>query len=158
VLLACLPAAAARVEFRFDAEADFSSYATYAWLTGKPAARQSAQNVIVETLDAELSREGLRRVAHEADLYVAVWVIPGKHSLKELADPVAWEYWTGVRSTDALEVGAGTLIIDLIDGETDQLVWRSLSAGSVKGSVQRIRRRLPKTVAGMFENYPPPPR
>jgi hypothetical protein len=158
LLLAFLPAEAGGLEVRFDEKADFDSYSTFTWLQGKPAARQSAQDVIEATLVDELAREGLSLVEHDADLYVAVWVIPGKHSLRELDDPVAWDYWTGVQTTDALDVGEGTLIVDLIDGESDQLVWRALSSGSVKGNVKRIKRRLPGKVAHMFDSYPPPTR
>ena len=158
LLAAALPASAARVEMKFDAGADFTGHETYTWLHGKSAHREGVQGTIMDAVERELASEGLRPVAEEGDLYVAAYVLPGEHTLDELSDPHAWEYWTGVRTTDTYGVGGGTLVVDLIDGGTDQVVWRAVSSGSVKGSVKKIENRLPKTLSKMFTSYPPPAR
>ena len=155
LLLIALPATAAQVEVKFDSQADFSGYETYTWLSGNPAHREGAQETIMEAVERELASEGLRPVAEEGDLYVAAYVLPGEHTLEDLAHPSAWDYWTGVRTTDAYGVGGGTLVVDLVDGRTDQVVWRVLSSGSVKGSAKQIEKRLPRAISKMFDSYPP---
>ena len=153
IVLALLPAAAGEV--KFDGEADFSSFRTYAWQEGTDARRASAQSTIMAAVEQELAGKGLTPADSDPDLYVATWVLVDRHTLAELSKPDQWEYWTGVSSVDAYQVGAGTLIIDLVDAETEGVVWRSLSTGTVRGPAKKIRKRLPKMVRKMLLDYPP---
>ena len=153
IVLGLLPAAAGEV--KFDGEADFSSFRTYAWQEGTEARRASAQSTIMAAVEQELAGKGLTPADSGPDLYVATWVLVDRHTLAELSKPDQWEYWTGVSSVDAYQVGAGTLIIDLVDAETGGIVWRSLETGNVRGSTNRLRKRLSKLVRKMFRSYPP---
>jgi hypothetical protein len=153
IVLAVLPAGAGELEF--DKSADFSGYRTYAWKEGTEARRDDAQATITAAVEQELAGKGLTPVESDPDLYVATYVLVDAHSLEELSKPGQWEYWTGVSSVDAYQVGAGTLIIDLVDAETGGVVWRSLATGTVRGAAKKIRKRLPKMVRKMLLDYPP---
>ena len=61
----------AGVEVGFDESADFSSYSTYRWRAGTPAARPEIQKMIVAAIESRLGDAGLRRIdSGRPDLYV----------------------------------------------------------------------------------------
>ena len=49
----------------------------------------------------------------------------------------------------------GTLIVDLYDARTKQLVWRGTAAGTLSDKPEKNTAKMNKAVAKMFEQYPP---
>ena len=109
----------AEVDAEFSAAFDFSAYSTYAWHEGTPAQRDAAERRIRSGVDWELAAVGLRRVDEGADVWVVTHVLVDRHTLDDLSDRNYWKFYTGVRSVDAFDVGAGTLVIDLVDADLD---------------------------------------
>ena len=53
---------------------------------------------------------------------------------------------------------AGTLVVDILDAETNVLIWRGWAQGSLEGVLgnrERLRRRINDSVTHMFETLPP---
>jgi hypothetical protein len=150
-----VPAAAAKVNVDYRPGTDFSSYRTYAWTDGTPARRDMVQVRIIEAVRRELAEAGLRPVDSHADVYVATHVLVDAHTLQDLEDPDDWEFWTGVGNIDAVDVGAGTLVIDLVDRASGRLVWRGLAATGVSGIPSKKLKKIDKLVGKLFRLYPP---
>lgn len=52
---------------------------------------------------------------------------------------------------------AGTLVVDIVDAESNVLIWRGWAQGSldgVLGNQERLRRRINESVKEMFETLP----
>jgi hypothetical protein len=153
---ALLPSASsAGVSVDYRQATDFSRYATYALADGTPARREMAQDRIVEAVRRELASDGLRLVQSNADLYVATHVLVDKHTLQELSKPDQWEFWTGITDVDAYDLGAGTLVIDFVDGESGQLVWRGLVTTDVRGIPSEKMKKIDKLVGKLLRQFPP---
>ena len=88
------------------------------------------------------------------DVYVSTYVLVDKHTLRELADPSTWEFYTGMTVTDAYSVQAGTIVIDIVDSASNHVVWRGLAAGKVTGTVAKNEKKLDKALRKMFKQYP----
>jgi hypothetical protein len=154
LILVVTSTALARVESTVDESIDFTAYKTYAWQEGVPSRSPRVQKAVVEAVDLELQARGLQRLETGADVYVATYILVDRHTLEDLSDPTQWEFWTGQRAINAYQVQAGTLVIDLIDAETKEVAWRSLSSKSVKGPLDKITKSLPQLVRKLFRTYP----
>jgi hypothetical protein len=49
----------------------------------------------------------------------------------------------------------GTLVIDMYDGKTKQLLWRGTAEGTLSDKANKNENKLEKAVAKMFKNFPP---
>ena len=143
-----LTALAATVAFaasqaEYDPAVDFSVYRTYAWQEGTRARRPEAQTLIVDSVERDLLRKGLTRVEQDPDFYVATHALVDQHTPKELADPTYWDFVTGVTNIDAFAVRGGTLVVDVIDANTMERVWRGVAwrANPSRASRPRHSRR-----------------
>ena len=139
-----------------DREVVFSSYRTYAWHEGRPAASDLLQQRIVSAVDDELKARGLHETDETPDLYVVTHSVFNTDDADRpnTEDPLAdWRGWGGGWSRTPADVPAvsfGTLFIDMIDARSGKLVWRGLRSGS-----QGNGKKIDKTVSKMFSGLPP---
>jgi hypothetical protein len=49
----------------------------------------------------------------------------------------------------------GTLVIDMYDAKTKQLLWRSSAEGTLSDKAAKNENKLDKAVAKMFKDFPP---
>jgi len=155
LMLVWVGAALASTSFDYDKSAEFAGYRTYAWKDGVPARHSGVEQAIVDAVDLELAAKGLRRVDEAPDLFVATYVLADEQRLRDLEDSVYWNFVTGVTTIGPADVQAGTLVIDLVERESDRVVWRGLSAGTVKGTPNKISKRVGKVVRRILRDYPP---
>ena len=165
-LLLALPAAAS-VSVDFDEDNDFSGYKTYSWVDGTPAKNDLSHKRIVEAIEAQLAAKGLTQTEGKADVYVAYH---GAVDAQQRLNVSNYGYgtWGGYRgyrgwgvsgstSVTSYDVHIGTLIIDIIDTGTDQLVWRGHAEKELayKPNPEKSRKKLNKILGKMFRKYPP---
>jgi hypothetical protein len=66
-----------------------------------------------------------------------------------------WGGGIGDSSTTVTNVPVGTLLVDLYDRKTQQLVWRGSSHENLSSNPERNTSTLDKAVNKMFVKYPP---
>jgi hypothetical protein len=137
-----------------DDSVDFSHYRTFGWKEGTPAGRPSAEKRIVDAVERELEARGFRKVDGDADFYVITHALVSTHTLEELSDPDYWEFYTGVTSVDPRVIGAGTLVIDLLDGRSETVVWRGLASGALTEIPERNFRKIDRAVKKLVRRLP----
>jgi len=152
--LVLLPALAAQVSVEFDESTDFESFVTYALQDGTPARRIEVQISIEGFIKRELDQRGMLLVQDSPDILVRTYALVDKLTLEELADQTTWEFYTGLSDMDAYSVRAGTLVVDIVDGSGERVLWRGLIAAPVGGSVASVEKKLDKAVAKMFRHFP----
>jgi hypothetical protein len=62
-------------------------------------------------------------------------------------------YWGGPVVVEAYEVG--TLVVDLFDTDTKQVVWWGSASGTVLGKPEKNSKNLNKALEKMFKDFPP---
>ena len=150
--------ALARVSVDYEKSVDFLKFKTYAWLEGTPAPTPMAEKRIRSALDAELSSKGLKRVEGDADIYL---VTHAKLSVQKHVTGTTSGYGAYNRggwattSMSVHEVPVGTLVVDMVDRESNELVWRSIGTDTVSNKVETNEKRLKKVVRKMFKKFPP---
>jgi len=135
--------------------ARFDEFATYSWLKGSPARREQVEQAIRTVVEQELEAHGLRQVDEGADLLVAAHTSPeGTAGL----DPDAFVYggapWKGWTDRGPIQ---GVVLVDLVDGESQRLIWRGLSTGMVPKSTAKAEKKVVKLIRKMFRKFPPQP-
>jgi hypothetical protein len=56
-------------------------------------------------------------------------------------------------TTDVTKVG--TLIVDIFESPTKQLLWRGNASDDLTGNAEKNSEKLSKDVATMFKHFPP---
>ncbi len=157
-----VPLSAAKAESKHDPEADFSGYQTYAWRLQEvrfPPADTPADLEIIEAVNQRLGREGLHEVRGEGatpDFYVTYYaVVEDKLEIQgseyELG---SWVTWSDTGGTQVRSYKEGTLVIDIIDAESNKLVWSGWIS-DVAIDYEAMRRKVPKAVRRILKQFPP---
>ncbi len=161
-----IPLFARKPKVEFNDKADFAAYRTYAWSTGTPARNPAWDAAIVNAIEYELNRKGLRKVeAAEADLLVAY------HAAFDMdinpagfSDPThaasggsvtAPPEWGPAGSFTARSIRKGSLAVHLFDRHSQQLVWTATAQGTLKEGSQKRLSQMNAVTTAMFENFPP---
>lgn len=64
----------------------------------------------------------------------------------------------GETTTQVENYPVGTLVLDLYDTHSKQLIWRGVGQESLSDKPEKNEKKLEKTVNKMFEHFPPPER
>ncbi len=168
-LSAC--ASIGNVKTDFDDKADFHKYKTYAFveskeLNGTGVLSNSIIRQRVETLLREnLEARGLQQVTidQNPDLAVQYWVgVQDKQEVANLATGPSFygSYHYGHWGTTydryvTLDYKEGTLIVDLIDRLSKDLVWRAYLVQTLEDDKDKNLENARKSLKKAFENYPP---
>jgi len=153
-LLAAGAAFAQKVTTDYDRNANFAKYKTYCWVASKNPAKNPLWNQrIVDDVDQQMAAQGLTRVAGPADLYVTYnGGLKENTSLQGFGTGGRW--LGGNFSVNKVTEVEGTLIVDLFDVQTRQLVWRGTATETVSDKTDKNIKRLEKVIEKLFQNFP----
>jgi hypothetical protein len=164
----------------YDPAVNFKQYSTYSWHDGTPAKDPFTDKKILAAVDAQLAKKGLRKVDTGGDLVVTYHAQSGQHVdlntvyTTDSWGPYGWgrygpygRYWYGrpwgysgygvtTARTTADTVTTGTVIIDLLDGKTHQLVWRGIGSDELNGDPKDLDASINAGAEKLFKDYPPP--
>ena len=160
LLLLVIPTTMASVSVDYDQEKDFSRYKTFGWKPGTPARNDLSQRRIESAIQMELESRGLTQSKGKADLYIITHVsIEGKTSV-HVENFGYGGYWRGYQmsTVHVTNFEVGTLVVDLLDGKTNRLLWRSIATKTLPSKMpkpEKVEKKIAKIVGKMFKDYPP---
>jgi hypothetical protein len=154
-------ALAQQVKTDFDHQANFAQYKTYSWEDVK--VKNSLWNDrIKNAVDAQLQAKGLTRVDSGGDVcIVAIATTQTQRTLNTFYDGFGggwrWRGFGGMgeSTTTEQDYKEGTLIVDLYDAKTKQLIWRGSAEDTLSNKAEKNEKNLDKGVAKMFKKFPP---
>jgi len=153
---------AQQVKTDFDHQANFSQYKTYSWQEIKPA-NSLWDARIKNVVDAQLAAKGWIQVDSGGDVaIVAISTSHTERTLQTFYDGMGggwrWRGFGGMgeATTTEQDYKEGTLLIDMYDAKTKQLVWRGSAEDTVSNKEENNEKNLNKGVAKMFKKFPPP--
>ena len=151
-----VPAAAQTVRVKWERATDFSQYKTYAWMEGTaPDVPDATDRIIVDYINSQLGINEIFQDDFEPDLYVTY------HGAREENFEVVEGYRTDWTDSGAITVDthvAGTLVVDLVDADDNQLVWRATATATINNDSKKNRRIVEEALRKMFASFPPAPR
>ena len=159
VLLAGGALAAQDVKYNFMPGTDFSKYHTYKWvpIEGGAHPNQIMDAEIKQAVDSQLASKGMTKTDNErADLYVGYQIAVDKEK--------QWNAWGtgrgfggGMGSATSSTINVGTLVLDMYDPSTKQLVWTGNATKTIDPSSnqEKNQKSLNKAMEKLLKNYPP---
>jgi hypothetical protein len=148
-----------KVEVEFDHSADFSAYKTFAWAPFQDPAPNPANHVrVTRAVEHELEAKGFTKVGPEqAGVFVRYQgrldkKIKGTTSQTE--SPWKANNMNTVVTFDLKKAKVGTLILELWDGHTKDLVWQARESMSMPPA-DRMEDEINKSVRRLMSQYPP---
>jgi hypothetical protein len=163
VLGAPAAALAQKVNVDFDEQAQFGAYKTYGWTTGTPSPNPLGETRIKTAVEAALAKAGLTAATTGApDVVVATHVIAKEQ--KEVVTSgyggygAGWRYGGGMTTSQVYSYTQGTLVLDMFDGKSKQLVWRGTGTDTVSDKADKNEKKVTSALTKMFKQYPPVPK
>jgi hypothetical protein len=156
-------AGAQKVKLDYDREVDFSKYQTYAWRQGAPAASELTQRRIAGAIEEQLESAGLERVEGEADLYVLTFAVTDQKIKQRAVNVGVGVHRRTKRGSVSIggstggrvrRVTVGSLVIDLLDGETEELVWQAVAEGTLSSDPKKNAEKAASAVQKAFAKFP----
>jgi hypothetical protein len=156
--------------YDYDVNANFETYRTYDWIPqpdASPGSAQAAQQRndlldkrIRNAVDNVFKDKGLSNDKNAPDMLVVYHV-----GVQDKVQVTVWgyrysdSYWGyGGREIDVYNYQEGTLIVDLVDAQTKQLIWRGAGSTAIDDSnrsPEKSDQTINKVVGKVFSQYPP---
>ena len=167
--------AGVEVEIDHDKSYPFQSLKAFTWMPdtdkrkGDPRVYNDLADARVKNaVQAELIAKGYRKVEAEAEADFMVGyhsLLQDKMSAKTVNDFYGYQgvwsngYWyqPGLPQTYVYEYEQGTLLLDIVDAESQRLVWRGSAQAELDRNPSPAKRekRLKNAVAEILKGFPP---
>lgn len=160
VLVCCTAALAQDVTTNYMPGTDFSKYRTYKWVAieGGVHPNQIVDAEIKQAVDQQLSAKGMTKTdADTADMYIGYQVaVDQEKQWNAYGMGGGWRFG-GMGTATSSTITNGTLVLDLYDPATKQLVWtgRATKTLGSTGNQDKDQKNLNKAMAKLLKNYPP---
>jgi len=158
-------AVAQDVKIDFDKAFDFSTVKTYAIKIGTPWGNNLGERRALEEMDQEISSKGWKKVDEgQANIIV---LLHGATQTKRTASTMytggmgGYGYrgyggmGMGSSSTVVNEYTVGTLVVDMFDAKTKNLVFRGIAEDELSDNPEKNKKKLEKASTKMFKEFPP---
>ena len=146
---------AQKVATDYDRSADFTKYKTYSWAESKNPAQNPLWDArIKEQIEEQLAAKGLRKVEGPADITIAYnGNLRENTSLQGFGTGGRWV--GGSFSVNKVTETEGTLIVDVADNTSRQLVWRGVVTETASKKSDKNIAKLEKAIGKLFKEFPP---
>ena len=151
-----------QVRTDYAVSADFTAYKTYKLRIDDLKLNDIDKDRVLNEVSKQLQLKGLS-VGDSPDLIVNV-----KAEHKHITDvqrtspygawgwgSAGWGFGFGIERSWASEHNTGSLIIDLIDAQSQKLNWQGIGSGLSVDSPKRKQKEIPALVFEMMKTYPP---
>jgi hypothetical protein len=153
-------AMAQSITYDFDRSANFAAFKTYAWVRGTAVDDPINHKRVVDAVSAQLVAKGLTRteVGEVPDLLVA-YHASFDRDLRISGFSTGWGPYrlrrgSAVARTE--QILTGTLVVDVVDARTNNIVWRGTASKEVDASADPAtrERNIRRAAERLFKNYP----
>jgi hypothetical protein len=175
-LLICLTVIfsyAQKVTVDFDKTVDMSNYKTFTFLGWQDESDRILNDFDKERLHdafiAEFKKRNITQVEEGADMDISLYIVITKETSRSayttyMGGGLGRGYrgggWGGgYSSTNYTENDylAGTMVIDVYDPETKNLIWEAVATDTVSEKPQKREKGIPKAVSKLMKKFPVEP-
>ena len=148
----------------WDDSVDFSTFETFKFRPSDTSLAESQPLVdqrIAAALTQEMTTAGFTEVESGADIFVTYYA-SSRHSVVFNTTHLGygsrrWRWGGGIShsTTTARTFEEGTLVIDVWDNASDELLWRGVIEHSVSSNPDKNTERINRGISRAFEDFPP---
>jgi len=156
-------ASAQQVKTDYDRSANFAQYKTYSWEHVKTQDPLDVDR-IKSAVNAALAAKGWSQVDSGGDVCInAVEITRNQQTLNTFYNGFGggwgWRRFGGGGFGDATTTTetykVGTVVVDLFDSKSKQLIWRGSETDTLSNKSDKNIKNLDKGVDKMFKSFPP---
>lgn len=162
--LAATDAHAQKVSTNYDKSVDFSRFKTYFLIAGKEQAPTPIVPALIASgLDSALQAKGWTRAEKGEGDVAVVYNVARNSTVKSDTTYSGYGYVGGwgysglTGSTSSARYTEGSLIIELFEASSKQLIWRGTASGALSDKLEKNEKKLSDSIEKMFKKFPPPP-
>jgi hypothetical protein len=170
LLLGCVPYT---VKHDYDPGADFRAYRTFEWYASSRRAKgreaggsQLLDRRVQAAVTRQLKAQGFEEaVGAEPDFLVTYYPIFKDRRYRtttQVGGGAGWRgrrfgYGVGTRFSEVRHYTEGTLVVEIVDGKRNELVWQCAAVGALSnlGDPEEAQEQVAKAVADMLAKFPP---
>ena len=152
-----------KVGVDLDPSYDFSGKRTFAWKEGVSTDNELMHKRIVDQVEAELASRGLQRTDANPDLWV-IYDVGSRQEIRSTDSGVSvgmtqYTSWGAVGfsqgpSQRVYEVTIGELVLGVLDGPTESMVWRANAERTVGNDPQKTAATVHEVIEKAFSEFP----
>ena len=162
-------------DWDYDQSTNFSNFKTFAWVKDASLTKDVEnyqinpimEKRVREAVNADLTQKGLSMVSiDKADVLINYHAsVDKKIDIDTFSThySATWNHWrnpwgTSIHADNKVrEYEVGTLIIDIVDQNSNQLIWRGAKEGRLKKNQKPEKRTqvINETVINILSNFPP---
>lgn len=141
--------------------ADFTKYHTYKWVTieGASHPNQIVDAQIKASIDSQLGAKGLTKTqSDKADLYIDYQVsVSQQRQWNAYGTGMGFRLGGGMATATSSTMDIGTLVLDMYDPSSKQLVWTGRATKTIdpSNSQEKKQKNLDKAMQKLLKNFPP---
>ena len=154
-------ALAQQVQTDFDKRINFGQYKTYSWKNVQ-VKNTLWESRIKDVVDNQLAAKGWKQVDDGGDVVIlAIGTTQTQRTLDTFYNGFGggWRWrgfgGSGISTTTEHDYKEGTLVVDMFDAKSKQLIWRGRAQDMLSGSPDKNEKKLDKAVVKMFKKFPP---
>ncbi len=147
----------------WDHAVDFSGYHTFDFQLGMPFQSKDAEKWVTEMVEYDLIGKGyvLAEQGEEPDLHIFLFPrvdYAGRVDWYTTGYTSWWGGWGGTVGVSSrfTDIPIGGLMVDIVDNETDRLVWRGTANTELKENQVRTAKKVLNVITTMMKGFPPP--
>ena len=166
LLCSSLSVFAASVKTDYSHSTNFSQFKTYSWL--KVQAGDSLwANRIKQDVDEQLAKKGWTEVPSNGSASITAFRSTQEQpTLETFYDGFGGGWgWRGrggfggggmgMSTTTTDDTKVGTIVVDIFNSQTKQLLWRGTDSSDLGSNVEKNAKSLSKDMGDLFKHFPP---
>ena len=143
----------------YDHTIDWSAFHTFQLRTGTPSPVTFTQKRIEDAITSNLTAKGWQAVTSDPDIEVFSHVALSSEKQWNAMSMGGFGYrgWGGMggmATATQTNIPIGTLIVDLVNPKTKEMVWRGIAQDQVSANGAQ-KGQTDEAVAALFKNFPP---
>jgi uncharacterized protein DUF4136 len=163
---------AQKITTDFDKDADFTKFKLLTFLGWQNGSEKMINDLDKERMRSafvnEFKARGMKKGGEDADLAITLFlVLEQKTSTTAYTNYYGgggygrygrggWGWGNGYANTTYSESDyiKGTLVMDVYDNSSNQLIWQGVASGTVKENPKKRDKSIPKTVGKLMKKFP----
>ena len=159
-MLVCVASAIAvgqTVSVNYNQTQSFVQYHTYAWGSNNTNQIQNSilAQVALQDIDTALQGKGLQKVQEDQKPDLLLTASGGMKQQTTYTAMGMRGFGGGMGTITPQQNVVGTMIVDLFDAKTKNLIWRGSSSDTLSSKADKNTKNLDKGAQKMFAHFPP---
>lgn len=139
---------------------DFSKYHSYKWvdIAGGAHPNQIVDAEIKQAVDSQLAAKGLTKTdSDSANMYVGYQTAVDQEKQWNAYGMGGGIRWGGMATATSSTIDVGTLVLDMYDPTSKQLIWTGHATKTIdpSKSQEKNQKNLDKAMEKLLKNFPP---